>query len=261
MTRLTKQKIILSGDILEAYLYEKDLMYGFRGKSGTSALVKKKTEDEKKEIMRRSLSQTKNRLIRIINANAHQWFDGYDRPFSPKFLTFTFAENLTDLTEANRLYTNFLKNFNYRMEGTRKSHFKYVCVPEFQKRGAVHFHAIVFNLLWIDKDLLAEIWDHGFIKIKQVSQVPNLGAYMTKYMTKDALDERLHGRKRYFASRNLNRPLEVLDEPRIGKILQLVSTLPKWEKEYKSKYQGQTKRSVVDLSEFPEVKEAVIGLL
>jgi hypothetical protein len=45
---------------------------------------------------------------------------------------------------------------------------KYVSVVEFQKRGAVHYHAVFFNLPFIVNDELAAIWSHGFIKINAI---------------------------------------------------------------------------------------------
>jgi uncharacterized short protein YbdD (DUF466 family) len=90
---------------------------------------------------------------------------------------------------------------------------KYVSVPEFQKRGAVHYHAVFFNLPLINlRDEFqtgdfASNWEHGFIKAKKIAGVPNVGNYMTKYMTKDATDRRLVGRKKYFATRGLIQPI------------------------------------------------------
>lgn len=51
-----------------------------------------------------------------------------------------------------------------------------------------------------------EIWGHGFVKINAIDKVDNLGAYITKYMTKDKADDRLKTEKGYLCSRNLQRP-------------------------------------------------------
>lgn len=55
-----------------------------------------------------------------------------------RMLTLTFRENLTDLDEAWRVFKYFAK----LMRG-HFNHFAYVAVPEYQKRGAVHFHLAV----------------------------------------------------------------------------------------------------------------------
>lgn len=38
---------------------------------------------------------------------------------------------------------------------------------EFQKRGAIHYH-LLCNLPFVSSKELAEIWTHGFIKIKKI---------------------------------------------------------------------------------------------
>ena len=53
------------------------------------------------------------------------------------FLTITFRENLTNPKEANR-------RFNILNTNCLRKHFgKWICVTEFQKRGAAHFHLLV----------------------------------------------------------------------------------------------------------------------
>ena len=54
-----------------------------------------------------------------------------------QFLTLTFAENVTDIDYAN-------KKFSYYVDQVRRVYkdFRYLCIPEFQKRGAVHYHLL-----------------------------------------------------------------------------------------------------------------------
>ena len=99
--------------------------------------------------------------------------------------------------------------------------FKYVCVPEFQKRGAVHYHLLT-NISY-DSDLLADeiklwqpktkkwqigkplkSWSYGYSMTKKLDNI-NVVAYITKYMTKE-IDDRLFGNRRYFYSQNLIKP-------------------------------------------------------
>lgn len=257
--RGTDRKIILSGNIMEVFHYEKTLFYGFTRPERIDAPMIEKTEDMKKEILQRSLSQTKRKLIRVINSNARQWVNSKGRSYDPKFVTLTFKENVTELTEANREYTNFLKNFNYHLTKSRNNYLKYICVPEFQKRGAVHFHSIFFNLPWFKNDALAKIWANGFINIREVSHIPNVGMYMTKYMTKDALDERLQSRKRFFSSRNLYRPIMIRDKFKVQKIVRIIRRMPiQYKTIYESDYQGKTDLRVYDFSKFLELKSAVL---
>jgi hypothetical protein len=62
------------------------------------------------------------------------------------------------------------------------------------------------DIPYISWDKLAEIWGHGFIGIEAIEYSDNIGAYMSKYITKKADDERYIGRKSYFTSRGLNKP-------------------------------------------------------
>lgn len=259
-THLTNRKIILSGDILERFQYALPVAYNFIRKpsQGGSSLVRESPE----AVLARSLSQTKHKLVRTINSNARQWLDQSQNPFEPKFTTLTFAENVADLNTANHEFTNFLKNFNYYLTRSRVNHLRYVCVPEFQKRRAVHFHSVFFNLPWFQNETLREIWSHGFVNIRGVSHVPNVGMYMTKYMTKDAIDNRLIGRKRYFSSRNLNRPILIRDPYRVDVVTKIIRGVPTtYENTYESKHQGETELRVYDLAKFPEAKRLVIEFL
>jgi hypothetical protein len=150
----------------------------------------------------------------------------------PQFITFTFKENEQDVTNANIIFTNYIKRLNYHYFGTKDSVAKYVVVPEFQERGAVHYHAIFFNLPLVNKRKefesgeFAELWGQGFIKIKLMQNIPNVGLYMTKYMTKDATDRRLIGRKKYFSSRHLIKPVVISHEHIAGQIMEFLTPLP-----------------------------------
>ena len=90
---------------------------------------------------------------------------------------------------------------------------KYVSVVEFQKRGAVHYHAVFFNLSYIDNDELAKIWSHGFIKINAIQHIRSIGAYVSKYLQKGVVDARLFNEKCYFTSRGLIKPIIVRQPP------------------------------------------------
>ena len=208
--RISFYKIVIAGRIVEAFQYHKPVGYQLLS-SKKKAEYRARRSPDLQQITESSLSRTRNRLIRLINANSRMWKDR-EELIHPQFLTFTFAENIQNVTEANHLFTNYIKRLNYHIFGTKKSVVKYVVVPEFQKRGAVHYHAVFFNLPKIDigKEFktgeFASIWKHGFIKPKQIQDVPNVGLYMTKYITKEAQDRRLVGRKKYFSTRGLLKP-------------------------------------------------------
>ena len=209
--RLSHHKIIISGQIVEALHYAHPVGYSLES-AKKSAPYRKRRDLAKQQTTASSLSRTRNTLIRLINANARMWFAETGELVQPQFLTYTVHENIKDVQTANPLFTNYIKRLNYHTFESKESIVKYVVVPEFQKRGAVHYHAIFFNLPMINArhefrtGKFASLWDHGYIKKKNISKIPNVGRYMTKYMTKDALDQRLVGRKKYFSSRGLYKP-------------------------------------------------------
>jgi hypothetical protein len=115
------------------------------------------------------------------------------------------------------------KKFRQRLEDWLNQKLKYVTAVEFQKRGAVHYHSVIFNLYYIPKKKLSQIWGNGFVKINKIDHVDNLGAYMSKYMNKAIADQRLDGEKCYFNSRGLYEPEEIKDK---GQVDALLASLP-----------------------------------
>ena len=226
--RTSHYKIIISGHIVETQQFTNPIGYSLES-SKKQAPYRKRRALEEQEITASSLSRTKHRLIRLVNANAYMWKDENDTVMKPQFLTYTIHENIKTVQQANPLFTNYIKRLNYHSYGTKASILKYVVVPEFQKRGAVHYHAIFFNLPLINArheyktGEFASLWKHGFIKKRNITNVPNVGLYMTKYMTKDALDRRLVGRKKYFSSRGLHKPEVISYEHIAGEIMDFLN--------------------------------------
>lgn len=97
-------------------------------------------------------------------------------------LTLTYAENMTD---TNRLYNDF-KSFWKRYKYKYGNNIDYLTVIEPQGRGAWHFHLLLRHndgqKVFIPSDELAELWGHGFIKVKTLNGVDNIGAYLSAYL-------------------------------------------------------------------------------
>lgn len=214
--RYMTKKMVTSGDIIEIYEYENPILVGHKVSNlgrGSEA-----TEEDKLKNREDVSNRAKRELRRIINTNVFRWYDSYARPYSPVFLTLTFRENITDLDIAHKEFRDFLLRLNYRLNGTRKNTLKYVVVIEFQKRGAIHYHSIFFNLPYIPVNEIAKLWGQGFIKANVITEVDNIGSYVSKYIGKDLLDDRLVGRKCYFQSRGLLKPLESTNENEIDQL-------------------------------------------
>lgn len=192
-----RRKIVLSGNVVEFYEYENDVIYGYKDTKKNTKGRKSVANDEDKEKNREKvLSRARKDLRRIINCNIQEY---------SKFLTLTFADNVQDLDKANYEFKKFILRLNYHY----KIKVKYSVVIEFQKRGAVHYHAILYNLTdKLDLKVLQKIWGNGFIKVNSIKDVDNVGAYVCKYMIKTD-DYRLLGRKMYFNSKGLDKPQEI----------------------------------------------------
>lgn len=72
---------------------------------------------------------------------------------------------------------------------------------------------------YTESSILQEVWGNGFIKINKIDDIDNVGAYICKYLTKINSDSRLKGRKCYFNSRGLKKPVQVyLDDDELEDI-------------------------------------------
>lgn len=131
-----------------------------------------------------SLRQTFKKIRYLINNN----FEGKGNELH---VILTYAENMTD---TERLYKDF-KRFMTRLKRfyKEKTTIDYINVVEPQGRGAWHCHVLMrFNDLdkiYIENDKLRELWGHGFVTIKSLKDVDNIGAYLSAYLTDIELDD------------------------------------------------------------------------
>ncbi|HEY0221025.1 MAG TPA: hypothetical protein VGC58_02265 [Candidatus Paceibacterota bacterium] len=201
---------------------------------------------EKIERRKKSMLNAKSRLTDTINSNLWRYLKEDGRPYIPIFLTFTFKEDVTNVSDANYILNKFLKRLNYEIIGQKGGFLKYSGVIEHQdknRNGVIHYHIVFFNLKFIWADKLAEIWGEGYIKIKKIGKVKDIAKYLTKYMSKNFEDSRLDGKKRILSSRGLFKPIVYLDETWADRVYRVI---PKKcltnQKEYWSKYDGQVKK-------------------
>jgi hypothetical protein len=219
------ERIIVSGDVYEHYIYERPVVRGF--KRDPPIVYHEVPEVPDGDDREKSLRRARREVRRLINSNVNRYYDSRDRPIRPKFLSITFKENVTDLEQANYEW----KKFRQRLEYELKQRLKYLVVVEFQKRGAVHYHATLFNTPYLPRGMLAEKWGQGYVKINAISKVDNIGAYVSKYMQKEFDDERLRGEKCYFTSRGLYQPWEITEKNLINSVLE---SLPGTSKVYET---------------------------
>lgn len=219
IAELVTKKIVRSGNIVEIYNYSKGYLKDFEVISGGSGgRVADFKSDNYQEHRKQVLSRAKRDLRRLINSNVGM----YGADMTSKFLTLTFSKNITDLETANYEFKKFIKRLNYSIFKTKKAILKYNVVIEFQDRGAIHYHLIIYNMPFTKQKLLQEIWDNGIVDIRKIDQVDNVGAYIAEYLGdpgkeqgKGVEDSRLEGKKSYFSSRGLFKPIEITDKKKV----------------------------------------------
>ena len=199
-----------------------------------------------------NLSRSRKLVIDLAYENQKIW---------KSFLTLTFSENIKDIDYAN-------KCFNCWLTSIRQSFvdFAYLCVPEFQKRGAVHYHLL--TNLDVGSDLLpvqnakknmydVKFWSYGFTSafdLKLADDRFNVSLYVCKYLYKD-IDDRLFGRKKVMHSRNLQLPKVAITSRSNVYVLSLLAHIldekdvVEFIFEPKKKFQIGFKESVVMLNE------------
>ena len=263
-------KLVDCGEYCQLYLYE-DRKVKTNSVDNTDLELKKakidrifdkeKSSKVKKlsEVIRESsITRSKIECQRLAKANINDW---------KIFITLTFEKNITDVKYAN-------KRFKYFIDKVRrvKPELKYLCITEFQKRGATHYHMLC-NIDINDKDLIysqvdspkfkhVKYWIDGFTSVEVMKGDPKkIINYIGKYMTKD-IDNRLFGHHRYFGSRNLNKPcasyidmMQKLEKKFYEKKVQDMEII--YQNEYVNPYDNSNVK-FIELKKCDTVKERVI---
>lgn len=232
----TNTRVILSGHHIEIYQYEKPIVLNRKPK----VKINKFPEHEKPwefeayivrrgEYRKRTKSRVVGQVQRLVELNFNK---------DSIFLTLTFNNSndfdIKDLKICNLKTHNFMVKLKENFEDL-----KYLIVPEFQKRGAVHYHLII-NRPYIEKKNIQKLWKYGFIKVKDIYYLQGIGHYFTKYLTKNSDDERLYGKRSFFTSKNLRRSKTVYSDlaERYIKLLQKNQIKPYFTKNYSSEFNG-----------------------
>jgi len=175
---------------------------------------------------------------RLVSAN----MGGVDMPV---FASLTYAENFTNLRLARKDFNSFARG----LKDEFGDNLRYLVVAEFQERGAVHFHALVWGIPTevVARErltrLVAGLWGKGFADLKVTRSPQGIAIYLSKYLTKTFLDPRLHGMKAYVASRNIIKP--VVDKNAMllpylyGAGYKLSTAVPLHEKEFMTQWLGK----------------------
>ncbi len=232
-TEIITERLVISGFEIEQYQYkEKPVIRNYKRRKRKE---KNNGDNQNKQIKKTdfAINRTRREIRRLVNSNNNLM----------KFLTLT--TKITGIKKANR----FFNLFTQRMKN-RFPEFQYLAVIEFQSDidffgivkpdgGAVHYH-LLCNLRYVKSEEISKIWKHGFIKIKRVSHVDNLGRYLSKYLQKDMFDERMFGKKKFFCSQDLKRPTEITNSEAQFFVRNNSENLKiTWEATFKDDYRGE----------------------
>ena len=188
----------------------------FDGKVCKEILVDIK--DYKNHVDDASIKRTKKKVYDYAKSNEWEWF-----------VTFTFSPdkvNRYDYDECTKYLSKWFNNLKRSSPAL-----SYLVVPEQHKDGAYHFHGLFSGMnerqiVWTGKYVIKRVrglrskfvrtkekiykigsYKLGWMTATRVREMEKVTSYITKYITKDMLNG-LHGRKRYWCSRNLVLPLE-----------------------------------------------------
>lgn len=153
-----------------------------------------------------SVRQSLARLRDLLNANVTD-------PRKARWLTLTYAENMTDPVRLYKDFHNFLLRLRYHLERNRLPKVEYIAAAEPQARGAWHLHVVLIfaaaKAPFILNETIERIWGHGFTKIKKLDNVDNVGLYLTAYLCDLEVTDALGNAP--VAGRNI-KGVELLDE-------------------------------------------------
>lgn len=210
---------------LRVYTYTNGQQFRFYKKSITEEKEIKQEKEEKENNIQKDIydikkegsvdtthsdivshNRTKQKLYELARANIWEWF-----------ITLTFNQKEIDSSNYELLTKTVSKWLNHIRERNCPN-LKYLLVPELHKDGVhYHFHGLMSNadgLDFIESGIVQngkmvynmERWKYGFSTATRIEDYNRVCSYISKYITKDLLAA-TKGKKRYWASRNLEKPI------------------------------------------------------
>jgi len=207
-------KKITYGKFVELYEYEKNInttsrksrvlqSESFTKSLGLTEQDLQRQKKQKQETRQNNARRSALVFRRLISANLGE-------STHPILASFTYAENITSIGQAHKDFKAFIRRA-YNVFATK---FRYIAVAEFQKRGSLHFHALIWDVSALELTkterrtrLVAGLWGKGFVDLTPTDGDLKIAGYLSKYMSKAFTDPRLWHKKSYIASMNIKRPI------------------------------------------------------
>lgn len=207
------KRLYYSDGVVDTRIYEHSISYGEEEKKFYNCYDENRQRnfyDEERRLQnkKRSESRTKQSIYEIARDNKWDYF-----------ITMTFAKEKVDRYD----YKEVSKKLSIWLNNARKKYkdLKYVIVPELHKDGAYHFHGLVSGINEedlqdsghkVDGEIIYNLRSYklGFTTLTKVRCNDAVVRYILKYITKDLM-KRTSGMKRYWVSRNCDRPSVEVD--------------------------------------------------
>lgn len=175
LVRLTE-----AGNITEIMYSEKRSRGGYIAKLDKDSYMDKRTGEIKEfeHIENRSqdldnVAKTLKRLRDLLNANITD-------TSKCRWVTLTYKENMTEPQKLRIDAENCIKRLREKY-----SSFEYITAAEPQGRGAWHLHCVFIfpdKAPYMANETVAQAWKKGFVTVKSLDSVDNVGAYLTAYL-------------------------------------------------------------------------------
>ena len=127
-----------------------------------------------------NVAKSLKRLRDLLNANITD-------TSKCRWVTLTYKENMTDPKKLKRDAENCIKRLRERYGS-----FEYITAAEPQGRGAWHLHCVFIfpdKAPYMANETVAQAWKKGFVTVKSLDSVDNVGAYLTAYLGDMELDD------------------------------------------------------------------------
>lgn len=234
---ISKQQLLLESQISKLRQDIKDIIEKRKNKDSLKKVIN--SDNSLKIIRPDNLKRTRDTITDFAKEHARDW---------KSFVTLTFSENICDIKEANKAFQTYIEQCQ-RYCRKNGQEFLYLGVPEFQKRGAVHYHFLCniepnsflfprqvpykktfskkFKRFFTCYD--CKYWNHGHsgvLDFKECDENFDPLKYMLKYLFKD-IDQRLWGHKKILRSLKLRKIQDIKTIDNTPQLLDLEEYLEK----------------------------------
>ena len=186
--RIGNLRPLVSNGIIEVKIYE----YGHPNHISRFRKISKEkyVDTETGEIVHFQSHPCRNGDVSSAKRNWNRSFEHLRRLINNNFigaanelhiiLTYKSSYQMTDRGTASMDFKNFWKRLKYHY-----GPMDYIVIYEPDQRGIWHIHVLVKKTdtgrLFIDNNILQEIWGKGFTNVKRTSGNDNIGAYFTVF--------------------------------------------------------------------------------